>query len=91
MTEKTNNGGSQMTGESPSQLDSSAWLGDAGREECAVHDEKGRHCPETPTRSMEWGGRKLRLCERCYENVKAGAYGASPSDKLTHEAGDQKL
>lgn len=44
--------------------------------QCAVKNERGRHCPEYPRHVVKIdGGEETMLCERCYENACAGAYG----------------
>ena len=42
---------------------------------CDVKDLKGNHCPETPTHTIVIYGEEVNLCDRCYENVLAGAFG----------------
>ena len=41
---------------------------------CEVTDLKGNHCPEEPTHEVEFRGKIIHLCDRCYANVQLGAY-----------------
>lgn len=42
--------------------------------QCAVVDNKGRHCDQEPIMEVDIEGRRSLLCERCYENAINGAY-----------------
>ncbi len=53
---------------------------------CNVTDLKGNHCPEKPVHSLVNDGEVVYLCDRCFANVLAGAYGAH----LTPRAPDVK-
>lgn len=50
------------------------------RDKCQVADAKGNHCPEPAVHrvTIRQSGqldREVGLCEKCYQNVVAGAYG----------------
>jgi len=50
------------------------------RDRCAVADAKGNHCPERAVHrvTIRQPGQldlEVGLCEKCYQNVVAGAYG----------------
>jgi len=42
--------------------------------QCAVHDNKGRHCLDSPVHYIEYRGEKVGLCERCFLNFQNGAF-----------------
>jgi len=42
--------------------------------QCAVHDNKGQHCPDTPVHYVEYRGERVGLCERCFLNFQNGAF-----------------
>ena len=43
---------------------------------CDVTDLKGNHCPEIPSRILYFHGKIVFLCDKCFANASAGAYGA---------------
>lgn len=44
--------------------------------QCDVTDLQGNHCPEEALHTVIFDGVETHLCERCYKNVLAGAYGS---------------
>jgi hypothetical protein len=42
--------------------------------QCAVHDNKGQHCPDAPVHYVEYRGEKVGLCSRCFLNFQNGAF-----------------
>lgn len=42
--------------------------------QCAVHTRKGEHCPDKPVHYIEFNGKRVSLCKRCYLNYISGAF-----------------
>lgn len=42
---------------------------------CACVSDKYGHCPEPVAWGVNINDKEMWLCERCYKNTKAGAYG----------------
>lgn len=47
---------------------------------CYCHNEKGEFCPEPPAWGVNISEHEVFLCERCYQNAKAGKF--EPQFKL---------
>ena len=52
------------------------FLGNFIHPQCAVQDNNGNHCPEKPSHNIEieYGRRRVYLCERCYQNYLNGEF-----------------
>lgn len=50
---------------------------------CACVSNKYGHCPELVAWAVNLNDKEIWLCERCYKNAKAGAYG--PTVKILAE------
>lgn len=53
--------------------------------QCAVHTRKGEHCPDEPVRYIEFNGKKVGLCERCYQNYLNGAFDKERAKRIAVE------
>lgn len=42
--------------------------------QCDVHDNTGQHCPELPIHKVNHDGKKVKLCDKCYNQWKIGAF-----------------
>ena len=42
--------------------------------QCAVHTHKGEHCPDEPAHYVDFNGKRVGLCERCYQNYLNGTF-----------------
>jgi hypothetical protein len=51
--------------------------------QCDVTDSQGNYCPENAVHTVIFKGIETYLCERCYANVLAGAYGNAPNTVST--------
>ena len=54
--------------------------------QCDVTDLQGNHCPEEAVHTVVFKGVETNLCERCYANVLAGAYGSHLTQRPADEA-----
>ena len=65
----------KTTGEGQTAVLRSGDLFGDGRPQCACVSEKYGNCPEPVAWAVNLNDNEQWLCERCYQNVKAGAYG----------------
>jgi len=42
--------------------------------QCAVHTKSGEHCPDAPEHTVEYNGKKVGLCKRCFTNYQNGEF-----------------
>lgn len=42
--------------------------------QCAVHTKDGVHCPDEPVHFIEINGKRVGLCERCYQSYLNGVF-----------------
>ena len=61
------------------------YLGNFFKPECSVKDNSGRHCPEEPIHFLEYNGREIGLCDRCYSNYLNGAFDSRSQIKRHRE------
>jgi len=53
--------------------------------QCAVHNNKGKHCPDKPVHYIEFNSKRVGLCERCYQNYLNGAFNKERAKRIAVE------
>jgi len=52
---------------------------------CAVHDNKGQHCPDEPVHYFEHKGKQVGLCKRCFVSYQNGAFDTESAKRINRE------